>query len=66
MEPLGIALIGCGTVGGGVAQLLLNSPTAWPPAPAGRLVLRRIVVRDLEGSAPCRSASCSRPICARS
>ena len=26
MEPYGIALIGCGTVGGGVAQLLLEQP----------------------------------------
>jgi len=47
MEPLNIALIGCGTVGGGVAKLLLNQPERLA-ARAGRpLVLRRVVVRDL-------------------
>ncbi len=46
-EPLGIALIGCGTVGGGVARLLLEQPERLA-ARAGRpLVLRRVVVRDL-------------------
>jgi hypothetical protein len=34
MEPLGIALIGCGTVGSGVARLLLEQSGAWPAAPA--------------------------------
>ncbi len=48
MEPLNIALIGCGTVGGGVAKLLLEQP-ARLAARAGRpLVLRRVVVRDLK------------------
>ena len=47
MEPLNIALIGCGTVGGGVAKLLLEQPERLA-ARAGRpLVLRRVVVRDL-------------------
>jgi homoserine dehydrogenase len=46
MEPYGIALIGCGTVGGGVAKLLLNEPDRLA-ARAGRpLVLRHVVVRD--------------------
>jgi homoserine dehydrogenase len=46
-EPLGIALVGCGTVGGGVARLLLEQPDRLA-ARAGRpLVLRRVVVRDL-------------------
>jgi homoserine dehydrogenase len=46
IEPLGIALIGCGTVGSGVARLLLERPERLA-ARAGRpLVLRRIVVRD--------------------
>lgn len=46
-EPLGIALIGCGTVGSGVAQLLLTQSRRLA-ARAGRpLLLRRIVVRDL-------------------
>ncbi|HTU16815.1 MAG TPA: homoserine dehydrogenase, partial [Gemmataceae bacterium] len=45
-EPLGIALIGCGTVGGGVARLLLEQRERLA-ARAGRpLVLRRVVVRD--------------------
>jgi homoserine dehydrogenase len=44
-EPLGIALIGCGTVGSGVARLLLEQPDRLA-ARAGRpLALRRIVVR---------------------
>src|ERR1700674_4907696 len=47
MEPLNIALIGCGTVGGGVARLLLEQPERLA-ARAGRpLLLRRVVVRDL-------------------
>ena len=45
-EPLGIALVGCGTVGGGVARLILERPERLA-ARAGRpLVLRRVVVRD--------------------
>jgi homoserine dehydrogenase len=45
-EPLGIALIGCGTVGSGVARLLLERPERLA-ARAGRpLALRRVVVRD--------------------
>src|SRR5437588_9367200 len=45
-EPLGVALVGCGTVGSGVARLLLEEPERLA-ARAGRpLVLRRVVVRD--------------------
>ena len=45
-KPLGIALIGCGTVGSGVARLLLERPERLA-ARAGRpLVLRNVVVRD--------------------
>jgi homoserine dehydrogenase len=44
-EPLGVALVGCGTVGGGVAKLLLEQPERLA-ARAGRpLELRRVVVR---------------------
>jgi len=47
MEPLGIAMIGCGTVGTGVAKLLLEHADRMT-ARAGRpLALRRIVVRDI-------------------
>src|SRR5437763_16783557 len=46
MEPCGIALTGCGTVGSGVAQLLLDHAERIT-ARAGRpLELRRIVIRD--------------------
>jgi homoserine dehydrogenase len=45
-EPLGVGLIGCGTVGSGVARLLLEQPERLA-ARAGRpLALRRVVVRD--------------------
>jgi homoserine dehydrogenase len=48
MEPLGIALIGCGTVGSGVARLLLEHPDRLA-ARAGRpLLLRRVLVRDAQ------------------
>jgi homoserine dehydrogenase len=45
-EPLGIALIGCGTVGSGVARLLLEQPERLAARAARPLVLRRVVVRD--------------------
>ena len=51
-EPYGIALVGCGTVGGGVARLLMEQPQRLA-ARAGRpLLLRRIVVRDLDKPRP--------------
>ena len=46
MEPLGIALIGCGTVGSGVARLLLEHRERLAAARGRPLVLRRVVVRD--------------------
>jgi homoserine dehydrogenase len=56
MNPLGIALIGCGTVGSGVARLLLEQADRLT-ARAGRLLsLRRVVVRD-----PRKSRSISLP-----
>jgi homoserine dehydrogenase len=51
-EPLGIALIGCGTVGGGVAKLLLEQPERLAARAARPLVLRRVVVRDLHKPRP--------------
>jgi homoserine dehydrogenase len=45
-EPLNIALLGCGTVGGGVAKMLVDQHDR-VAARAGRpLHLRRVVVRD--------------------
>jgi homoserine dehydrogenase len=45
-EPLGIALVGCGTVGGGVADILLRHRDRLA-ARAGRpLSLRKVIVRD--------------------
>src|SRR5262245_9545085 len=46
MEPFGIALIGCGTVGGGVARLLLEQPQRLAERAGRPLQLRRVVVRD--------------------
>jgi homoserine dehydrogenase len=46
MDPYRVALIGCGTVGSGVARLLLEQPERLA-ARAGRLLsLSRVVVRD--------------------
>ena len=48
IEPLNIALLGCGTVGGGVAKMLLEQGERLA-ARAGRpLRLRRVVVREPE------------------
>jgi homoserine dehydrogenase len=46
MEPFGIALIGCGTVGSGVAKLLLQHPDRLAARAGRRLELRRIIVSD--------------------
>jgi homoserine dehydrogenase len=46
MDPFGIALIGCGTVGAGVAKLLLEHPDRLAARAGKRLDLRRIVIRD--------------------
>jgi len=53
-EPLGIALIGCGTVGSGVARLLLEQPERLAARAARPLVLRRVVVRDPNKQRPVR------------
>ena len=46
MDPLGIALIGCGTVGSGVARLLLEQPERLAARAGRRLALRRVIVRN--------------------
>jgi homoserine dehydrogenase len=50
MESYGIALLGCGTVGSGVAKLLLEHPDRLAARAGCRLELRRIVVRDARKS----------------
>lgn len=45
-DSLGIALIGCGTVGGGVAEVLLQHHDRLSRRAGRALALRRIVVRD--------------------
>jgi homoserine dehydrogenase len=49
MEPLGIALLGCGTVGGGVAKLLLQHAERMTRRAGRPLQLKRVVVRDTRG-----------------
>src|SRR5262245_16981361 len=52
IKPLGVALLGCGTVGSGVAELLLN-PAERNAQRAGRPVsLRSILIRDPNRSRP--------------
>ncbi|MGF1579294.1 MAG: homoserine dehydrogenase [Gemmataceae bacterium] len=48
MEPYGIGLIGCGTVGSGVAKLLLEHEQRLSARAGRKLVLRKVVVRDLD------------------
>jgi homoserine dehydrogenase len=48
MEAYGIGLVGCGTVGSGVARLLLEHPERLAARAGRRLELRRIVVRDID------------------
>ncbi len=47
-ESLGVALVGCGTVGSGVARLLLEHPERMAARAGRALHLRRVVVRDLD------------------
>src|SRR5262245_45389404 len=51
-EPLGVALIGCGTVGGGVAKLLLEQPGRLADRAGRPLVLRRVVVEHPDRPRP--------------
>ena len=54
-DPLNIALVGCGTVGGGRGEILLDHPDRLA-ARAGRPVhLKRVVVRDPAQAAADRS-----------
>ena len=53
-DTLGIALIGCGTVGSGVARLLLEQPERLAARAARPMQLRRVVVRDVARQRPVR------------
>jgi homoserine dehydrogenase len=46
--PIGIGLLGCGTVGGGVLQLLAQNARYLGERVGVPLVVRRVLVRDLE------------------
>jgi homoserine dehydrogenase len=48
MQPLGIALLGCGVVGSGVARLLLEHKDRLMARAGRSLELRHVVVRDAE------------------
>ena len=50
IEPFGIALVGCGTVGSGVVRLLLEQPERLTARAGRRLELRHVVVRDPDKS----------------
>jgi homoserine dehydrogenase len=45
-DALNVALLGCGTVGGGVAKLLLEQRERLASRAGRELILRRVVVRD--------------------
>lgn len=52
MEPLGIALLGCGTVGGGVARILSEHADRITSRSGRPIVVKRVVVRDPYKSRP--------------
>src|SRR5262245_60820088 len=46
LKPLGVALLGCGTVGSGVAELLLNQSDRLAKRAGRPIQLRHVVVRN--------------------
>jgi homoserine dehydrogenase len=46
-KPIGISLLGCGTVGGGVIRLLTSNATRLAARVGAPLVIRKVLVRDL-------------------
>lgn len=48
MEQLGIGLLGCGTVGGGVARLLMENATVLKAHSGSDLKIHKIAVRNIE------------------
>ena len=53
MESLGIAMIGCGTVGGGVAKMLAEQGERLTERAGKKLELRRVAVRDVSKQRAC-------------
>ncbi|HUR56016.1 MAG TPA: homoserine dehydrogenase [Gemmataceae bacterium] len=51
-EALGVALVGCGTVGGGVAKILIGHAERLTHRSGRPVALRRVVVRDLQKPRP--------------
>ena len=51
-EALGVALVGCGTVGGGVAKVLSSHADRLTRRAGRPIALRRVVVRDSHKSRP--------------
>lgn len=51
-EPLGIALVGCGTVGAGVVRILTEHADRLTARSGRRIELRHVIVRDLAKSRP--------------
>jgi homoserine dehydrogenase len=51
-EPLGVGLVGCGTVGAAVADLLLAHPDRLAARGGRPLALRRVAVRDTHKARP--------------
>src|SRR5262245_30225091 len=47
-DLLGVSLVGCGTVGGGVAKLLLDRPDRLAPRAGRPIRLRHVVVRNAD------------------
>lgn len=52
LESLGVALVGCGTVGSGVAKILLEHADRLTRRAGRPIVLRKVVVRDRSKSRP--------------
>jgi len=51
-EPLNVGLIGCGTVGSGVARVLLDHPDRLANRAGRPVALRRVLVRDPDKTRP--------------
>ncbi|MFA9477301.1 homoserine dehydrogenase [Phycisphaerales bacterium AB-hyl4] len=59
-KPIGIGMIGCGTVGGGVATLLREQAALYEQRIGRPIELRRVLVRDVEKA--CRGGEVGRSL----